>query len=115
MAIVEMKRFTLLAPKADKEKLLRAMQRMNCVEIIGPSKEEEAFAEKEKTGAEETETKLKRLSWALDQLKRFDDAPKPMFGTYPEIPPGKGGGNRQSGNCVSGIDRQAGAFPATKK
>lgn len=89
MAIVEMKRFTLLAPKADKEKLLRAMQRMNCVEIIGPSKEEEAFAEKEKTGAEETETKLKRLSWALEQLKRFDDAPKPMFGTYPEITPEK--------------------------
>ena len=85
MAIVEMKRFTMLAPKADKEKILRALQRMNCVEIIGPSPEVEAFAEQAKTGAEETDEKIKRISWALNQLRRFDTVPKPMFGTFPEV------------------------------
>ena len=33
MAIVEMKRLTLLALRADRDKLLGAMQKMGCVEI----------------------------------------------------------------------------------
>lgn len=85
MAIVEMKRLTLLAPKADRDKLLRALQRLGCVEITAPQADEAAFAETQATGAEQTAEQMRRIQWALTQLKRFDTAGKPMFGLYPEV------------------------------
>ena len=86
MAIIEMKRLTLLAPKEDKERLLRAMQRMGCVEVTLPDGGDEAFAEREDTGAEETRAQMQRIVWALGQLKKYDTAGKVMFGCYPEVP-----------------------------
>ena len=79
-----MKRLTLLAPKADRDKLLRALQRLGCVEITAPQADEAAFAETQATGAEQTAEQMRRIQWALTQLKRFDTAGKPMFGLYPE-------------------------------
>ena len=54
MAIVEMKHLTLLAPKADRDRLLRALQKMNCVEISPPQEENAAYGETDSAGAQET-------------------------------------------------------------
>ena len=86
MAIIEMKRLTLLAPKEDKDKLLRAMQHLGCVEVTSPEDGDDAFAEHEDTGTEATRTQMQRVVWALGQLKKYDPAGKVMFGCYPEVP-----------------------------
>lgn len=84
MAIVEMKRLTLLAPKADREKLLRTLQRLGCVQV--ESAQEEPAAGTDEAELTRTQELLQRLSWALRKLSKYDDAGKPMFGAYPEIP-----------------------------
>lgn len=85
MAIVEMKRLTLLAPRADQDKLLRALQRMGCVEITTPETDAAAYRDTGETGAEATGNQLQRISWALGQLKKHDTAGKVLFGAFPEI------------------------------
>ncbi len=87
MAIVEMKRLTLLAPQADRDKLLRALQRMRCVEISPMEGEDEAFRARNADAVNETCELLRRVDWALSQLKRYDTAGKVSFGTYPEVSP----------------------------
>lgn len=86
MAIVEMKHLTLLAPKADRDRLLRALQKMNCVEISPPQEENAAYGETDSAGAQETGEEMKRIEWALSQLSKFDKSQKPLFGTFEEIP-----------------------------
>ena len=86
MAIVEMKHLTLLAPKADRDRLLRALQKMNCVEISPPQEENAAYGETDSAGAQETGEQMKRIEWALSQLSKFDKSQKPLFGTFEEIP-----------------------------
>ncbi len=85
MAIVEMKRLTLLAPQADREKLLRALQKLRCVEISPMEEEDEAFRARNAEAVNRTGELLRRVDWALSQLKRYDTAGKVMFGTYPEV------------------------------
>ena len=80
MAIVEMKHLTLLAPKADRDRLLRALQKMNCVEISPPQEENAAYGETDSAGAQETGEQMKRIEWALSQLSKFDKSQKPLFG-----------------------------------
>lgn len=84
MAIVEMKRLTLLALKKDRRRLLSEMQRMGCVEVTEAQLEGETPSAVE-TGADVYTGKLQRLRWALDRLSRYDTDPKPIFGTYPEV------------------------------
>lgn len=85
MAIVEMKRLTMLAPKADREKLLRTMQKLGCVEVTFPDGEDMDALQGTDALLTQNELKLSRLVWALDKLKKYDTAGKPMFGTFPEI------------------------------
>ena len=85
MAIVEMKRLTLLAPRSDQEKLLRVLQKMRCVEISEPEAELQTEARQDASSLAEAREQLRRVDWALDQLKRYDTAGKVMFGAYPEV------------------------------
>ena len=87
MAIVEMKRLTLLAPQSDREKLLRALQRLRCVEISPMEAEDEAQKAPDAGALNRTREQLRRVEWALGQLKRYDTAGKVSFGTYPEVTP----------------------------
>ena len=85
MAIVEMKRLTLLAPKSDQDRLLRALQKLRCVEISGADAEDEAYLSADAGALSQTREQLRRVEWALSQLKRYDTAGKVMFGAYPEV------------------------------
>ena len=86
MAIVEMKRMTLLAPQADQERLLRALQKMRCVEISQPDPDAQAQSP-DASALSAVREQLRRVDWALGQLKRYDTAGKPMFGAYPQVTP----------------------------
>ena len=85
MAIVEMKRLTLLAPKADQERLLRALQKMRCVEISEPEADMREEAREDASALSQVREQLRRVDWALGELKRYDTAGKVMFGAYPEV------------------------------
>lgn len=83
MAIVEMKRLTLLALLEDRTPILRTMQQMQCVEITELPSEFEPY--KVPQQADETQGNLTRLQWALTRLSRYDTQPKPAFSQYPAV------------------------------
>ncbi len=73
MAIVEMKRVTLLAMTADKDKLLRALQRAGCVEVSEVQDEAaRAYAWRARADLDSADEKLSRIRWTLSQLGRFE-------------------------------------------
>lgn len=85
MAIVEMKRFSLLAPRADKDKLLRAMQKMGCVEVTEIRNEGlREYVGRERGAVENAEERLSRIQWAISLLSRYEQTKKKglagMFG-----------------------------------
>lgn len=82
MAIAQMKHLLMLSPLSDENKLLRAMQKLRCVQI--EKNEEAGDTVPAVEGIEQTRDHLKRILWALDKLARFDRDPKPMFNTFPE-------------------------------
>ncbi len=85
MAIVEMKRLTLLALLKDKEKLLHAIQRMGCIQITDiPEEGLKPFLSKA-GGVVKAEEEVSRLRWAIDKLSRYDKAKPPLFGSRPEV------------------------------
>ncbi len=85
MAIVKMQRLTMLAPKSDRDQLLRAMQRMGCVEIETPADEVADFIAQSSGEAFAAQEEIKRLKWALDMLAKYDTSNKISFGVMPEI------------------------------
>ena len=77
MAIVEMKRFSLLAPRADKDKLLRAMQKMGCVEVTEIRNEGlREYVGRERGAVENAEERLSRIQWAISLLSRYEQTKK---------------------------------------
>ncbi len=85
MAIVEMKRLTLLALLKDKEKLLHAIQRMGCIQITDiPEEGMQPFFTKA-SGLAKAEEEVSRLRWAIGKLGRFDKTKPPMLGGKPEV------------------------------
>lgn len=85
MAIVEMKRISLLALKKDKEALLAAMQRMGCIQITELPAEEAAVPTPGAESLIKAEGDGERVRWALAQLGRYDTAKKPLLGGKPEV------------------------------
>lgn len=85
MAIVKMKKLTLLAMRADREKLYRLMQRMQCVEIIELLPNYADYKAEENTDYQIEGAALERIRWALQKLARYDTQPKPAFGQYPLV------------------------------
>ena len=83
MAIVKMKRLTLLAMQRDREELLECMQRMQCVQVTALP--EDVQSEQDRAGGSDGAQTLDSLKWALQKLARYDKQPKPMFNQYPEV------------------------------
>ncbi len=85
MAIVKMKRISLIALKKDKEKLMSTMQRMGCVEVTDVPEEIKEFSNTFSKDLEISNAKVQRLAWAIDRVKKYDTAGKAMFGCLPEV------------------------------
>lgn len=85
MAIVEMKRVSLLAMRADKDRLMTAMQRMGCVEVTDVPEDIKEMTADAPRALSDVNARLSRLSWAIDRLKKYDTAGKTSFGCVPEI------------------------------
>ncbi len=83
MAIVEMKRLSLLALKKDRDGLLEAMQRLGCVQVTEVTADAAGFSGGE--AAEALSGEIARLEAALEVLRRHDTDPKPLFGVMPQV------------------------------
>ncbi|MEG0766530.1 MAG: hypothetical protein RR482_02335 [Clostridia bacterium] len=93
MAIVDMKRISLLAMEDDREKLLRALQQLGCVQVSEIAAEEIPQARwQTRDAVEDLAEKQSRLHWTITQLGRIFEEKKPLFANITEI---------------SGVDAQA--------
>ena len=81
MAIVEMKRIDLLAMRQDQKKLLKAMQKMGCVEV-SPIKDEAlaAYTHSDAARLAETEDRLSRQVWLISRLGAYNHQKAPFMG-----------------------------------
>ena len=84
MAIVKMKRLRLLALRPEREKLLRTLQSLGCVEIREPAidlsdPEWEGLAKPESAGLEKAREQNLLLNNALEVLRKYAPAKEGMF------------------------------------
>lgn len=88
MAIVEMKRISILALQADRRKLLHAMQKMGCVEVSPPPTEEMAeWTVSAVQRKREIDGLMPRLEWLIANSGRYNPIKQPMFGYKPDADP----------------------------
>ncbi len=86
MAIVEMKRLSLLAPASDEKAILELLQGLQCVHLTPASDEDVGFNVCQSSGElSETEDKLNRVGWAIGKLGKYDKTKKPLLGDKPTI------------------------------
>ncbi len=85
MAIVEMKRIDLLAMRQDQRKLLKAMQKMGCVEV-SPIRDEalEAYQSKDTSRLTQLDSLMERLRWTIGQLSQYNKQKAPFMGNLPD-------------------------------
>lgn len=80
MAIVDMKRFSLVALERDGEKLLVALQRLGCVQVVRHDDEQLAEHMREDAARrEQCEAQLERLHWAIGEISRYEPKPKGFY------------------------------------
>lgn len=89
MAIVKMKRLRLLALRPEREKLLRSLQHLGCVEIREPAidltdPEWEGLGKPESAGLERAREQSLQLNSALDVLRRYAPAKDGLFTPLPQ-------------------------------
>lgn len=84
MAIVEMKRMSLLAPLSDQKKLLGVLQRLGCAELT-EGEEAGGFSRCAPSAEGNISEEITRVRWAVDKLQRYDTEKKPLFADKPSI------------------------------
>lgn len=89
MAIVEMKRVSLIAPKQDEQALLDTIQRMSCIHVTPvESGEDDGFhPESAPERLQRLDERMTRVRWAIDRAGKYDTAKKPFLGAKPVITP----------------------------
>lgn len=87
MAIVEMKKVTLVAMREDCEKLLTSMQKMGCIEISEHDDEElQAFAA-DSEALEASEKRLAQIESAIKALAGYGEKKGGLFAEKPVLDP----------------------------
>ncbi len=94
MAIVKMKRLRLLCPRPDRERLLRQLQSLGCVELREPAidlsdPEWAGLGKPDLSGLEKAREQSLLLNGALDALHRYAPAKDGLFTRRPEITEGE--------------------------
>ena len=94
MAIVKMKRLRLLALRPEREKLLRSLQHLGCVEIREPAidlsdPEWEGLGKPDASGLEKAREQNLTLNSALDVLRRYAPAKDGLFTPPPQVTEGQ--------------------------
>ena len=86
MAIVKMDKISLIGLEADKEKIMEALMRLGCVELIDiqhRTSDEEwshlVFKDEGEVGISEYEASIVRVKTALDYLSRYNKGKKGLF------------------------------------
>lgn len=85
MAIVEMKRISLLASAADEKVLTQAMQHMGCVHLIRDEEADGFTRQMNVPDGNRIQDQITRLKWAIDRLGTFATQKKALFADKPTI------------------------------
>ncbi len=86
MAIVEMKHVDMLALDGDKQKLLREIQKLGCIQILPADAQDASFnLGAGADGLPALEETLNRVTWAIGKLHRYDTDKKPFMADKPAI------------------------------
>ena len=86
MAIVEMKRVSLLAPAEDEASLLELLQRLQCVHLTPAADDDASFSRTDTpTELAGLDDRISRVGWAIGKLNRYDPTKKPFLGDKPSI------------------------------
>ncbi|MDD2648153.1 MAG: V-type ATP synthase subunit I [Eubacteriales bacterium] len=87
MAIVEMKKCTLIALKQDEQKLLKKIQRMGCMHVLEiADKELDEQMPAQSSGDEILERKLMKLEWGIKEIGRASGEKKSMLDSFKARP-----------------------------
>ncbi len=87
MAIVDMKKLTVMAVSADKGKVLRALQKLRCAQIIPPADEGvRARVHSDLRQAEKLDESMSRIAWAIKDLGRYAGKSGGMLASFAPKP-----------------------------
>lgn len=82
MAIAEMKKMTLIAMNSDRQKLIKKLQRLQCVQIIEGDEAGRAISSADSHSGE-LQRRLQRIEWAIQKLNPHDPVKQGMFPQRP--------------------------------
>ena len=90
MAIVKMKKISLLASRADRDDVLRDLMLMGCVEVSEPDElledsELSAFVRRENAELDRYNSEYASLARGLDVIRQYVPSKTPMFALKPEV------------------------------
>jgi V/A-type H+-transporting ATPase subunit I len=106
-----MKKLTVMAVSTDRGKVLRALQRLHCVQVI-PLADDELFAQGKVDAGEmeRLEENLNRLSWAIGDLSRYAPKRGGLLGGFaprPVLTEEKASELRTGAEALLGVAREA--------
>lgn len=86
MAIVEMKRASLLGLQTDEKAILRALQKLGCFQVTPAEEDAQSFHKPSaRGGLPAVEEKISRVQWAIGRLGKYDTTKAPLLGGKPSV------------------------------
>lgn len=100
MAVVDMKKFSLLALNEDKHRLLKQMQRMGCLEIVEAGEGEFALTGQERKRLEDFNKLIGRLDLCVSRLLPYDPHKAGLLSIRPQAQADQIAGARASRGAI---------------
>lgn len=85
MAVAEMRRISVLIPRREHARLLKALQRFGCVQLTEVERTETELPPWESQQAGTLEEQQNQLHWAINRLSRYDKEKRSMFTPLPGV------------------------------